>query len=161
MSIKAYFKRFFGHSTKSQSVIKLIDLPIHFREAIALHNIFMVFGIPQTDIFVGYQNKSFQVIAYQDRDDIVFDAENTKKDRREFCVIVADLDLDDATFERTWRDATKTYNIATSDERLAMTESTEAHKGMLKIVVYMLAKGFKSPVLQPELDKIEQEKECN
>src|SRR5512142_2776347 len=108
--MKSIFSRLVKYFSRKKPVVtgsvtkSLLDLPIHFREAIALHNVFMAFGIPERDIYVAYTKKSFQVIAYQDRDDILFDVDKKKQEnRREFCVAVADLDMEDKVFEAAWR----------------------------------------------------------
>lgn len=138
---------FSKHSIKKT----LTDLPVAFREALALHNIFMAFGIPESDIYVAYTDKCFQVVAYQNPPQVLLaqDSEPTAN-RKEFCVDVADLDLDKDSFVKAWVAAAKIYNNTPHAERVAMVEASQSYKQATLIITQMVTKGFRSE----DLDKV-------
>lgn len=148
--IKALLNRFLGQTTENPA--KLIDVPVPFREALALHNIFMAFGIPEQDIYVAYTNKCFQVVAYQDAKSgsVLFDdtVKTEKSKRREFFVDVAKLDLSKESFIAAWNKVTVLYNSSTTEERIAATENTKAYENILLIVSHMIAKGFQTDTVK-------------
>jgi hypothetical protein len=68
----SFVKRIFSKPTIKKT---LADLPVAFREALALHNIFMALGIPESDIYVAYTDKCFQVVAYQNPPQVLLSQE--------------------------------------------------------------------------------------
>lgn len=119
----------------------LDEVPNSFREALAVHDIFMSFGLPAEDIFASYffstasKSGKFQVVAQQGN--------------LEYRVDISDLLLDKEAFSKMWVSSVKAYNSASKEERFDLVESTKARQCAVMIIAGLAAKGFRSPDLRP------------
>jgi hypothetical protein len=105
-----------------------------FKEALALHWVFLSFGIPPEDIWVSYAERRFQVVARQGA--------------REFRVDVADLSLEKEDFSAKWRAVVDAFNVASDEERLKIIEKTQSRIDAVMIMAGLIDKGFeRAPVL--------------
>lgn len=109
----------------------LSDVPQEFREALALHQLFVAFGIAPDDIFASYTDGHFWMVARQGA--------------REFRVGVGQFKVSAGEFARAWSATVVAYNASSPEERVLLLETSYFRPRAVMLYAGMISKGFVRP----------------